>query len=63
MTFITFFIVIWTVIAFAWVQAEVPRLNKNRWYQLLEVVILAPVTVWAWFKIGVEHIVRMLNHK
>lgn len=63
MKFVTFFIIMWTIMGFAWVQAEVPALNKSQWYKYLEAAITAPVYVWNWFKIAVKFIKEKINAK
>ena len=61
MTYLTFFIVLWTVIALAWRATDIPHEATSKWYTVLEQVILAPVTVIGWIKIAVKTIMEKIN--
>lgn len=48
---LTFFLVIWTIVAVTWNRVGIQ--TPNKWYlKYIVVAVLAPVTVWSWFKIG-----------
>ena len=61
MTYLTFFIVLWTVIALAWRATDIPHGPTSKWYTVLEQVILAPVTVIGWIKIAIKTIMGKIN--
>lgn len=63
MSYLTFFIVVWTVIALAWRATDIPHGATSKWYEILEQVVLAPVTVTSWVKIGVKTILEKVNAK
>lgn len=56
MNTLTFFIIVWTIAAFAWQQADVKASPANKWWPYVEAVITAPVLVWSWIKIAVKFI-------
>lgn len=63
MKFITFFIIMWIIVGFSWQSTQVTKSNDTKWYRVLEYVIIAPVTVWGWIKIGVKTILEKINAK
>ena len=60
MNFLTFFIVFWTIVALAWQAAEVP-VKPTKLYRTLEQLVLAPITVVGWIKVGVNAVVERLK--
>lgn len=63
MTYLTFFIVLWTVIALAWRATDIPHGATSKWYETLEQLVLAPVTVIGWAKVGIKTILEKVNAK
>lgn len=63
MTYLAFFIILWTVIALAWRATDIPHGPTSKWYTVLEQVILAPVTVIGWIKIATKFIMEKLDAK
>ena len=53
MKYLTFFVVFWTIIALAWRAADV-QVKATKYFSALEQLILAPITVIGWIKIGVS---------
>ena len=63
MTYLAFFIILWTVIALAWRATDIPHGPPSKWYNILEQVILVPVTVIGWIKVAVKFIMEKLDAK
>lgn len=63
MNYLTFFIVLWTVIALAWRATDIPHGATSKWYETLEQAVLAPLTVIGWVKIIVKTILEKVNAK
>ena len=63
MTYLAFFIIMWTVIALSWRATDVPHGPTSKWYNILEQIILVPVTVIGWIKIAVKFIMEKIDAK
>lgn len=63
MKFLTFFIIVWTIIALAWRATDIEHSTMPKWYRVVEQIILAPVTVINWAKIGITTVMEKVNAK
>ena len=63
MKFLTFFIIVWTIVGFAWQSTDIKHGTMPKWYRVVEQIILAPVTVINWAKVGITIIMEKVNAK
>ena len=61
MTFVTFFIIVWTIVGFAWQSTDIKHGTMPKWYRVVEQIILVPVTVIRWAKVAVNIIMEKVN--
>ena len=60
--YLTFLLVFWFVVALAWRAAEVP-VKQTRLYRALEQLVLAPITVVGWVKVGINFVLEKINNR